>query len=514
MDLRVNDELLSRFAAVVAERMGLSFPKERWSDLERGILSAGVELGFHEPESTIRWFLSSQPDKSRTEILASHLTVGETYFFRDAKSFQALEERLLPTLISSRRQDKRLRIWSAGCCTGEEPYSIAILLHSLLPDFQEWTITLLATDINPRFLRKASEGVYGDWSFRDTPAWVKERYFTRRRDGRFEIIPVIRSMVTLTPLNVVDDSYPSFVTNTNAMDLVLCRNVLMYFLPHQARKVVEKFFRSLVSSGWLLVSPSEMSQTLFPEFETVQLSGALCYRKRTEQPQHIFPTLSSLEEAPALAVDAEERDEPDTPMVAPSPWSPIAEESDDVAKETPKASGSQEVYLEAHREYERGHFTKAAERILASLPASPTAVWRAHPIDAALLSLLARIRASQGDLAGAEEQCRKAIEADKLNPVHPYLHATIVHEQGRDDEAIHSLRKALYLDPDFALAHFLLANLARRHGKTREAGKHFRETLRLLSRYRQDQILPESDGMTAGRLKEIIHSVTQREIGL
>ncbi|MBI4418221.1 MAG: chemotaxis protein CheR, partial [Ignavibacteriales bacterium] len=177
----VEDELLARFSALVSERMGLSFPKERWGDLERGITSAAQELGLRGPEAAINWFLSSHPDVKRTEILASHLTVGETYFFRDAKSFQALEEHVLPALIASRRQDKRLRIWSAGCCTGEEPYSIAILLQSLLHDIREWTITLLATDINPRFLRKATEGVYGEWSFRDTPAWAKERYFTKRK---------------------------------------------------------------------------------------------------------------------------------------------------------------------------------------------------------------------------------------------------------------------------------------------------------------------------------------------
>ena len=506
MTSRIDEDLLSRFSSVISERMGLSFPKERWTDLERAIQSAGVELGFREPESTIRWFLSSPPDKKHTEILASLLTVGETHFFRDARSFQALTEHLLPTLISSRRQDKRLRIWSAGCCTGEEPYSIAILLRSLLPDFSDWTITILATDINSRFLRKASEGIYTDWSFRDTPAWVRERYFKHRRDGRYEILPAIRDAVTFAPLNLIDDSYPSFLTNTNAIDLVLCRNVLMYFHPQPARQVVRKFFHALVDKGWLLVSPSEMSQTLFPEFESVHVSGALCYRKSAGQIHDIIPVAPSPGETPAAISEDGNRNPPDISMSFSfsSMESTIPEASNAEAAATEQISEppeAQEVYRRARAEYENGAFAAAAERIRAALPTSPN--------EPSLVSLLARILASQGDLAEAEHHCRKAIEADKLNHAHRYLYAVIAREQGRDDEAIRSLQEALYLNPDSSLSHFLLASVFRRRGKEIEAGKHFRRALHLLEHCSPEQELPESDGMTAGRLTEIIQSIIQ-----
>ncbi|MBI3110454.1 MAG: tetratricopeptide repeat protein [Ignavibacteriales bacterium] len=505
MTPRVDEELLSRFSDAVSERMGLLFPKERWGDLERAVQSAGAELGFARPEPTIRWFLSSNLDKKQTEILASLLTVGETYFFRDAGSFRALSEHILPALISSRRENKRLRIWSAGCCTGEEPYSIAMLLHSLLPDFKDWVITILGTDINPRFLHKASEGIYGEWSFRETPSWVQERFFVKRRDGRYEILPAIRDAVTFAPLNLIDDSYPSFLTNTNAMDLVLCRNVMMYFHPRRARTVVKKLFYALVDTGWLLVSPSEMSQTLFPEFESVPFSDAFCYRKSARRVDETTP-LPSLAETPAPIPGVGDTHLFDISATVSFTRDPVPRDLPLEAKETKVIAAPlapQEIYQRARAEYENGAYATAAALIRTSL--------EPYPDNASLCSLLARILASQGDLAGAEQLCRRAIEADKLNHAHRYLYATIVLEEGRESDAARSLHEAIYLDPDSPLPYFLLGNLAHRQGRRREAGKHFRRTLRLLEQFPQDEVLHESEGMTAGRLMQIIDSFVQEE---
>src|SRR5713226_6708028 len=185
--------LLSQLSEFVAAQMGLHFPRERWRDLERGIGSAAREFDFKDAQECLQWLISSPLTRSQIGILARHLTVGETYFFREKRSFEVLEEHVLPELFRARGDaDLRLRVWSAGCCTGEEPYSIAMLLDRLIPNPEKWSVTILATDINPRFLRKAAEGVYREWSFRDTPAWVRGRYFKRRSDGRFEIKPHLR----------------------------------------------------------------------------------------------------------------------------------------------------------------------------------------------------------------------------------------------------------------------------------------------------------------------------------
>ncbi len=274
-----DSSLLSELSRLVEMCMGLHFPKERHGDLERHICSAARECGYEDVESFIQWLLSSPSSHDQIETLARHLTIGETYFFRDMGSFNALREQVLPELIRSRRgTNQRLRIWSVGCSTGEEAYSIAILLDKMVPDLKDWNITILATDINPDSLNKAAEGVYRDWSFRDTPRWVKEEYFTKTADG-FEVLSRIREMVTFAHHNLAADQYPALTNNTSAMDVIFCRNVLMYFSRERALQVVPRLSRCLMDDGWLITSPVESSLAKPPLFEGVAFPGATFYKK-------------------------------------------------------------------------------------------------------------------------------------------------------------------------------------------------------------------------------------------
>ncbi|MHB1937194.1 MAG: CheR family methyltransferase [Acidobacteriaceae bacterium] len=457
---------------LLATRTGLHFPEERWGDLERGIVAAAPIFGMSDAESCARWLLSAPLVRSQIEILTSHLTVGETYFFRDERSFNVLEQHIFPELLHAREHgERRLRIWSAGCCTGEEPYSIAMLLDRLIPHPGDWNVTLLATDINPAFLRKAAEGVYGEWSFRNAPAWIQARHFKHGKSARFEILPHIRKRVTFSYLNLADDVYPSLANNTNAMDVIFCRNVLMYFTVAQAKKVIENLRRSLVDNGWLIVSPAETSNRLFSGFTAVGFPGAVFYRK-----------LANTESAD-IAITC--------PAVAPgllpgtlSPGCPV---------------GDAVLAVPWH------------EALLTLNPDHPASrPGERPPLDAdgnAALSRAARTCANQGRLSEAAEWCEQAIAVDKLNPAHLYLLATIRQEQGHYDPAAQSLMRALYLDPDFVLAHFALGNLRLAQGQRREAERHFRNTLALLLQHTRDEVLPESDGMSADRLVEIITSV-------
>lgn len=272
--------LLAQLSDLITAQLGLHFPRSRWSDLERGIRIAARELDFPDVAACIQWLLSAPLTPQQVAILASHLTVGETYFFREPSVFAMLEEEILPALMRARRQHaRRLRVWSAGCATGEEPYSIAISISKVIPEVQDWHVTLLATDINPRFQQTASAGVYSEWSFRNTPPWIKAQYFSGQPGGRLAILPAIHRMVTFAHLNLVDDVYPSLLTNTTAMDVIFCRNVLMYLAPEQAKRVVHKLYHALADGGWLIVSPSETSPALFTSFQTVNTPGAVFYRK-------------------------------------------------------------------------------------------------------------------------------------------------------------------------------------------------------------------------------------------
>jgi len=492
----LSDQVLLRLSESVANQTGLHFPRERWNDLERGIRSAALKFGFPSAEPCAKWLLSAPLTKKGIEILAGELTVGETYFFREKRSFEILSDSILPEMARIRRgAELRLRIWSAGCCTGEEPYSIAILLDRTLPDLQQWNVTILGTDVNPLFLQKASEGVYSEWSFRDSPPWLKKNYFNQVGERHFEIAPRIKQRVTFAYLNLAEDVYPSLTNNTNAMDLIFCRNVLMYFTAEKTKRVVQNFHRSLVDKGWLLVSATEASSELFSPFCPVYFEGASLYRKGGS-PSSI-PTMESpvplddeavIVSAPS-AFDFMAASGPSVPLPQPSVGLPAER-----AKPTP--------YEEALALFERGDYAEAAGKLRSDSALSQAAEGPA---------LLARICANLGELAEARSWAEKALGTDKLNAGLHYLRASILQEQGEAGEASAALKRALYIDPNFVLAHFALGNFALRQENFTEANKHFTNVLGLLADYQSDDVLPQSDGLVVERLRDMVEAAMSME---
>jgi chemotaxis protein methyltransferase CheR len=438
MHSRVPEHLLSQLGRRIAAEIGLNVPEAHSSRLNNAILAGARQSGWTDPEAWIQNLLASPWKKSDMDLLVSILTVGETYFFRDPHSFNILENRLLPELIRARQgRNQRLRIWIAGCCTGEEPYSIAILLTRLIADLRAWDITILATDINRQFLQKASDGVYGRWSFRCTPAWVKDRYFRPAQDGKFGIVQHVKDLVTFACLNLAVDVYPSLSNNTTGIDLILCRNVLMYFTEDCARRVVANLHQSLVAGGWLMVTPTEMACVPRAGFGEADFKGGIFQKFKIQN----------------AAIKVAEAQLP------------------------------------------------ASARPGLSSVSSPL---KKRPVRQPDASAMARRCANEGRLEEALAWCTRAIASDRMNPGLNYLRGTILQEAGRIEEAVISLKRVLYLDPDFVLAHFLLGNLARDHGRPVQSAKHFENALELLCGYRQDDVLPESGGLTAGALAAMI----------
>lgn len=500
---RVSDAKWSQLSQFIAQMMGLHFPPERSADLQRGVAKAARELGFEDTVTCVDQLLSVPPTDAQIEVLASHLTVGETYFFREKKTFEVLAAEVLPEIIRSRRgREQRLRLWSAACCTGEEAYSLAILLREALPDYAEWHVTITATDINGRFLHKAAAGIYGEWSFRDRPASFRESYFNRTPDGRYLIRPEIWKLVNFARLNLVEDVYPSLATDTNAMDVIFCRNVLMYFTPPQVQSVIRKLHHALAEGGWLVVSPSEASNALFPQFVTVNFPGVILYQKsetKLRARQSWMP--SPLVESATFVAH---------PFETSSPWTPQAPVAlpAEIAPAPPPQEPARPEMLPTARAlaetlYRQGRYAEAADALVASLA-------RCTP-DPQAYSLLARALANQGELTDALAWCDRWIAAAKLDPAAHYVRAVVLLERGEPESARASFQRVLYLQPDFVLAHFALGNLARSEGRTEEADRHFGNALRLLSRYQPGDALPESEGLTAGRLTETITAMTELE---
>lgn len=484
MSVRIPAPGLEEFSVFVAERTGLHFPRERLADLELAVSRAAPELGFEGAAACIDSFLASPPDKERLETLAAYLTVGETYFFRNKADFGALENIILPALASGENGGESLRVWSAGCATGEEPYSLAMLLDGLSPALSGRGVSILATDINSRALLEAGRGVYGAWSFREVPPRFTEKYFTKTRDKKLALLPRIKKMVGFSYLNLVEDSYPSLLTSTNAMDLILCRNVLMYFRPDLAEAVLRKFQAALKDGGWLILGPTEGPLNFHGSgLKAAQLPGATIYRK-SAAPGPALPYIYQAAAPEPAVYGGSVAGTPEPPPPAPA------------------AAPEKRPLEEAGALYARGLYEEAGKELEALLAAEPG--------NAAGLLLLARVRADLGGLAEAARLCALAIEADKLAPPGHYLLGGILQEEGRDGEAALSFRRALYLAPDHIPAQLALGNLALRAGKTALARGHFSNAAALLERQAPEDILPDSEGMTAGRLKALARAALKR----
>jgi chemotaxis protein methyltransferase CheR len=248
----------------------------------------------------------------------------------------------------------------------------------------------------------------------------------------------------------------------------------MYFDPMQIRQVVARMHRSLNEEGWLVVGAAETSQALFADFATVNFPETVFYRK-TVPAAPLFPGAAVLPE---------------------EPWEAPREPRETVSSVAVMPADAPPSYEQAFDCYRHGDYAGAADRLAEAAP------------DVRVMLLLARIRANQGQLDQAVQWCRRALALDKLNLGAHYLMAAILEERGEPEQAIEALKRALYLEPRFVLAHFSLGNLARRLGKP-NTDKHFDNVLSLLNGYAPDEVLPESEGMTAGRLAQIVQAVRE-----
>jgi chemotaxis protein methyltransferase CheR len=496
---------LSATAALISERMGLHFPQDRWPDLLRGLERAAKGLGADSAHNLISQLLAGQFSQREVQALATHLTIGETHFFRTPETFEMLQTWLLPELIAAQQNTTRkLRIWSAGCATGQEPYSLAILISRLLTKLGTWDVTILATDINPEAFATAQVAEYTQWSFRGTPSWVVNGYFTRTQEGRYRLDPAIRDMVTFRYLNLVDDLYPSPALGMSDFDLILCRNVIMYFSRETMTRVADKLRRSIREGGYLLTTPSEASRDIMRGLTPVVSGGEILYRKTSAQAQ---PNAAE----PAKAARPARAARPAARPTAAARPAAAAEPAARKVGRPERAPGAPTLRLE-RRQFARGPAVgdqagrAPAESEGAAQAQGPQG--RTEPREAANK---ARLLANKGHLEQALAHCEAALEGDKLNPSLHYLKASILQELGRPEEAERALQSTLFLDGDFALARVMLGAIARGQSRSREAATHFRAALSVLERMPSDSVLPETDGLTAGEMAETVASLMRSE---
>lgn len=493
-----------RFSALVHARSGLEIPLVRRPDLERAVAQAMAELSISTPEALFNHLRSGETSSVTLETLIARVTVGETHFFRNRPQFEALEWQVLPKIIEKRRPIRQLRLWSAGCATGEEPYSLAILLMRLLPDIADWNVLILATDINRMAIEKAQRGIYSSWSFREVPTGIQENYFTQGKDG-FEIKSSVRNRVTFAYLNLVEDNYPSILTNTQSMDLILCRNVLIYFDEATNRKVVERFYACLDDTGWLVVGHAEPSQAVFHQFTARNFPGAILYQKpeveitALESSQPVVPAPFSFDFSPR----------PETPVIPILPTRPVVNPSVPAAPAPVHPVGHLHKLPPPPPEiqsamvlYEVGRLEEALQQLTAQAQANPNVIWPPY--------LIAKLYANRREFKNAEPWIDRVLVLEPLMAPAHYLRGLILQELGRLEQSLTAFRACVYADPQFLLGHFSLARLLGRLGQPTRALKALQNLEELLVGQKRETLVPDGDGLTIGRLSEFVSA--QKEL--
>ena len=429
----------------VIESTGLAYYADKDDDLAARIGPRLSQLAMDGCGDYLALLKNRESGESERHLLINQLTIGETYFFRFTEQFDALRDVVIPDLLERNQATRTLRIWSAGCAIGAEPYSIAILLTQHFAErLEDWNVQIIGTDINQSFLARASQGVFDDRALRSTADDVKGEWFVR--SGRsWAISPRVKDMVSFQYHNLVEHPYPSIVHGISAMDLILCRNVLIYFDWDVIQRIINRFGDCLVDNGWLAVGHAESNPEVFRSYRTVNVPGATLYQKHGERP------------VPDVRL-------PPLPVVQPS-WSPAS---------------------------------------LPPIPDVPTTRPVSEPPDNTLVGLGSiRRLADQGKWLEAASACDAMRETDSLNPSVHFYQGLIQEQMRQSSNAESAFRRAIYLNRAFVLAHYHLALLLAKAGNRDAAILSLRNVQTLLDRLKRDAPIADGDGLTAEDLTQL-----------
>lgn len=303
----------SRLKEHLIASTGLAYYRDRDHSMAELIGRRLSKLGLNSCASYFERLSEGKEGRDELDTLIADLTIGETYFFRDREQFDAIRDVVIPEILDRKQSSKRLRIWSAGCANGAEPYSLAITLaRELGHRLDGWNVSIYATDINRQSLADAEAGRFQEWSLRSTSDAVKRECFSA--DGRaWSIHPEYQEWTTFSHMNLVNTEFPSPLHWASHFDLILCRNVMIYFAPDVIRRLIRQFHESLTDGGWFVAGAAEHNIETFRCFDTVSATGATVYRKCKEAPPKPSTPPSLPERAPiAAAAQAPQERKPPT----------------------------------------------------------------------------------------------------------------------------------------------------------------------------------------------------------
>lgn len=450
---------------------GLRFAPRNMTFLTRGIRSRMQVLQIHSYGEYYDYLTRYQESRQEMQKLLQLLTVGETYFFRYRPHFEVLSRLIRKEFASDGKQS--LRIWSAGCSTGEEPYSLAMSIIDAVPDWRSRDVTILATDINKRSLKKAAEGIYRPWAMRAMDQRHIRRYFERTGDS-YRIKDEVRDAVTFFPLNL-KSPFPLPAKGLADLDAVFCRNVLIYFGIEDSRSIVEKIAETLKPGGYLFLGHSETLSFLSSQFDRHAYAGGFYYRKKGDA-------------TPAAIVRERKgvREPKRTRPVLVKPPPPV------IAAAVEPEPDPEALFVLARAQFANEEYQSASLTLEGVLTMQPGHV--------GALVLRSFILANSGQFDEAFSFCERALALEDLRPDAYLLKGLILELKGRDAPAVAEYRKAILLDMSFLMPHYYLGRLLLRLGRETEGWRELRTCLRILERSAGDDTIPYGGGMTRSLL--------------
>jgi chemotaxis protein methyltransferase CheR len=459
MKLALTPDEFDAIRRLLADVAGLVFDDSRRESMSYSIAERLRETGSRDVPS----YLQVLQDPAERQRLVDEVTIQETHFFRNPPQVRALRQHVLPELLRhAEANGRRLRIWSAGCSTGEEPYSIAMCLRELLPAGDGWDVKVLATDVSQRALAAARAARYGARAVMNASPEELARFFTVEDDGSYVVRPEVRELVEIRHHNLVTEPVP-FPSNER-IDLVLCRNVTIYFARDTTRELMKRLHTCLRDGGYLFLGHSETLWQVSDEFRLVSLgsgeSAAFVYR-RLDGPR---------EERRAVLPDRRTGTDP--------------------------------------KPAERRLRPRRTERAKAPAP-----VAEAAPPTADDLVTGARAALAKGRYDEASTLAGQAVEVEPLRGEAFYLRGLALVDLGDDERALVELRKAVYLEPEMGFAHFLLAGVLDRLGDRAASAREYAAAADTLGLAPGDATAEELGGRSVRELAQLCRQLERRYSG-
>ncbi len=486
---------LLKIAGLIEKELGLHFESNRIEDVKRGVLAALQEINIEDTDSFITELANaSSIEPLFLKVLSSHLTIGETYFFREKPAMSLFVKKIMPEIIQKAEKEKRsIKIWSAGCSSGEEPYSIAMLINEHFPKLNHSKYTIMATDISPKAINKAISGNYTEWSFRETSDNIRKKYF-QNVNGMWNISPEIKRMVNFTYLNLAKDSFSSQLVGAINVDIIFCRNVLMYLSPDIIKKAAENFHNSLTDGGWFITSQVELNDEYFSLFDKVYFESGVFYKKNiSEQRDKRAPYRNYIDEIISKTHSTGVKKE--------------REITKEINRETKGKSLARHnissFSAESENDLEKLYLARKYKECIASC----LKILEEGKGDHNILSLLAKCYANIGNYKQALVFLDKIISTGLSDEDIFYLYGVVLHEQNEYVKAKDAFKKGLYLNPNHLLSHLMMGNIMNQEGKKAIANKHYNNVLDILRNWKNDDVIPGSGGLTKARLNEIVENL-------